>query len=266
MDYVKLHNLKTSLKIVITTGAKINNFKQTAKYVKKYLGARLTETIGSTELGTFAISCQTHPGYYHFIDKYQFIEIINPETLKPDTKGEIVITPLWKKDYPLVRFATGDYIELVKNNSCSCSCDNKWMFKGIIKRLDNTVRLERFLVPLPELYNQIVESFLYQYLFDKIFWRLTNPPIIVLLLIQDNYSDKVLLFIEKEKSIITLRKTRPINKLIAAASSANLKIIYCPKNKLMDIFPKYQDLRNVTSSKISKMTKQLLSKYKSYFL
>jgi len=266
IDYVKLRNLKTSLRIVITTGSKIKNFKQIAKYVKKYLGARLMETIGSTELGTFAISCKNHSGYYHFIDKYQFIEIINPETLNLDIKGEIVITPLWKKDYPLIRFATGDYIELEKNNSCSCSCNNKWMFMGIVKRLDSTVRLERFLLSLRELYNQILELFLYQYFFDKIFWRLTNPPIVVLLLIRNSHSDKVLLFIEKGKSIITLRKTSPINQLIATSSSASLKIIYCSKSKLIDVFPKYQDLRDVAYSKIPKKTKQLLSKYKFYFL
>lgn len=262
LDYVKLNKLKTSLRIVITTGVKINNFKQIKKDIKKYLGANLYETIGSTELGTFAISCKSHPGYYHFIDKYQFVEIINPQTGKTDTKGEIVITPLWKEDYPLVRYATGDYIELEKNKGCICNYKNKWMFKGIIKRLDNTIRIERFLVPLPELYDKIGKVFLYQYFFDKVLWRLVSPPIFTLLLIQENHSDKILLFIERNKSNLTLRRVNKIKQTVNTVTGAQIKIIYCPKNDLINISPVYQDIRNVMTTS---QTKKLLNKYKAFY-
>lgn len=265
MDYVKAHKLQSALRLIITTGVKIPNKLEIYQKIKKILGAELRETIGSTEVGTFAVSCKSDPNSFHFLDKYHYVEIINPETHKPDSIGDIVITPLWKHDYPLFRYNTGDYIELLTNKSCTCASRSKWIFKGILKRSDNTIRIERFLASLPELYQQLQSLLCHQYLADKIIWRLIDPPLLVLLLIEINYSDQLLLFIEKNTSNLTLRKINPLIQFALKASNAKTKVIYCQKNDLIDISPKYQDIKNIESSKLPKDTQKLLKKYESYY-
>ena len=265
MDYVRAHKLQSTLRLIITTGVNIPNKLETYRKIKKILGADLRETIGSTELGTFAISCKSCPNYFHFLGKHHYIEIINPETHLPDSKGEIVITPLWKHDYPLFRYNTGDYIELLNNKSCACANHSQRIFKGILKRSDNTVRIERFLASLPELYQQLQSLLFHQYPADKIIWRLIDPPLLVLLLIEINYSDQLLLFIERNTSNLTLRKVNPLIRFASKASNAKTKVIYCQKNDLIDISPKYQDIRNFKLSKLPEETQKILKKYEFNF-
>jgi phenylacetate-coenzyme A ligase PaaK-like adenylate-forming protein len=265
MDYVQVHKSETYLRLIVTTGVKIPNKMEIYRKIKQILGAELRETIGSTELGTFAVSCRADPNYFHFLDRHHYIEIINPETHKPDVKGNIVITPLWKRDYPLLRYDTGDYIELVPHKPDMCPCNSHRMFGGIQKRSDNTVRIERFLTSLPELYLQLEALLKNQYRADKIVWRFINPPLLVLLLIEDNHSDELLLFIEKNISNFSLRKINPLIKFAVKASNAKTKVIYCPKNDLIDIVPKYQDIRNIESLRIPNEIQKLLGKYAPYY-
>jgi phenylacetate-coenzyme A ligase PaaK-like adenylate-forming protein len=90
------------------------------KLVKKYLNSECFGSAGSSECGAFGKECSFHNGT-HFINvgNNSIFEVINPKTLKHDTKGELVITALWRKGYPLIRYRTGDYIEL---DSLPCPC------------------------------------------------------------------------------------------------------------------------------------------------
>lgn len=106
------------LKKIILIGEGYLSNLTARKLVKKYLNAVCFEGVGSTECGSFGKECIAHNGS-HFINNSSIYEVINPDTLEHDTKGELVITTLWCSGYPLIRYRTGDYVEI---NSLPCSC------------------------------------------------------------------------------------------------------------------------------------------------
>lgn len=79
---------------------------------------------GMTELyGPGAgMDCIYHTGIHYWAD-YYILEILDPETLKPVSEGEIgemVVTTLKKETAPLIRYRTRDLIRLVPGNNCPC--------------------------------------------------------------------------------------------------------------------------------------------------
>ena len=98
--------------------------------IRDGLGADSVHDItGLTELygpGT-GLSCG-HPdasGAIHYWADYYYLEIIDPETLKPVNPGEIgemVVTTLRKVGAPLIRYRTRDLTRLVPGQ-CPCGCD-----------------------------------------------------------------------------------------------------------------------------------------------
>lgn len=87
------------------------------KLVKKYLNAKCVSSAGSTESGQFLSQC-SHDNL-HLIDEGYIYEVINPETHKHGTKGELVITPFWRKGSSVIRYRTEDYVE-IKDHPCPC--------------------------------------------------------------------------------------------------------------------------------------------------
>lgn len=78
---------------------------------------------GMTELygpGT-GLDCAHHAGIHYWAD-YYILEILDPETLKPVSEGEIgemVVTTLRKEAVPLIRYRTRDLTRLIPGN-CAC--------------------------------------------------------------------------------------------------------------------------------------------------
>jgi phenylacetate-CoA ligase len=80
---------------------------------------------GMTELygpGT-GLECSAHDGMHYWAD-YYILEILDPDTLKPVTDGEVgemVVTTLKKEAVPLIRYRTRDLTAL-KTEPCPCGC------------------------------------------------------------------------------------------------------------------------------------------------
>ncbi len=79
---------------------------------------------GMTELyGPGAgMDCVYHTGIHYWAD-YYILEILDPETLKPVSEGEIgemVVTTLKKEAAPLIRYRTRDLTRLVPGKNCPC--------------------------------------------------------------------------------------------------------------------------------------------------
>jgi phenylacetate-CoA ligase len=94
--------------------------------IKDFLGVEHVFDIpGLTELygpGT-GLDCGRHEGIHYWAD-YYILEIINPETLKPASSGEVgemVVTTLRKEAAPLIRYRTRDLSRLLAKR---CSCGN----------------------------------------------------------------------------------------------------------------------------------------------
>jgi phenylacetate-coenzyme A ligase PaaK-like adenylate-forming protein len=259
MEYVKVRKLKTSLRLIITTGVKIPDVNKLNLETKDVLGAELIDTIGATELASFAFSCKKHRNFYHFIDQKQIVEIIDPVTKQPANEGEIVITPLWKVDFPLIRYGTDIFTKLDKHLKCDCSVKNKTFFSGVEKRLTQATRIQRYLVDLKDFYYQVKDSLIWQNFFDKRLWFFIEKPILTILITRIKNVDTVLVFIDKAKFRSTMRRRQPIEESIFKMTNSDTRIILCNKKIIEKMSPSYQDIRDISKKYLPKEIKDLLS-------
>ncbi|MDD1657476.1 MAG: phenylacetate--CoA ligase [Methanomicrobiales archaeon] len=106
-----------------------------------------------------AFECPEKDGLHIWHDSY-LVEIIDPktgETLGPEERGEMVITPLVKEAMPLVRYRTGD-MTMLREDGCSCGRGQK--ISRILGRADDMLvirginvfpsQIEHVLLGLPE--------------------------------------------------------------------------------------------------------------------
>ena len=91
--------------------------------IESSLGIKAHDIYGLTELSGpgVAYECDAQSGM-HINEDHFYAEIINPdtgETLPMGSKGELVITSLTKKGFPLLRYRTRD-ICILSEEKCSC--------------------------------------------------------------------------------------------------------------------------------------------------
>jgi phenylacetate-CoA ligase len=113
---------KINLKIM-TIGSERSSDAMRAR-IRELLGIEyLFDLTGMTELygpGT-GLECVCHTGIHYWAD-YFILEILDPETLKPVSEGEIgemVVTTLRKEAVPLIRYRTRDLTRLI-SGECPC--------------------------------------------------------------------------------------------------------------------------------------------------
>ncbi len=114
------------------------------KRIHDELGIELYDIYGLTEIYGPGIGINCDQGTaMHYWDDYIYIEIINPETLKPvpdGEMGEIVITTLVKEGAPLIRYRTHDLSRIVPGE-CPCGCKHPRL-DIIMGRTDDMVKIK----------------------------------------------------------------------------------------------------------------------------
>ncbi len=111
--------------------------------IQSILGIELYDIYGLTEIygPGIGVNCPYDKGI-HYWDDYFYLEIIDPETLKPvpdGEEGEIVITTLVKEGAPLIRFRTHDISRIIPEE---CPCGSGYPMIDIIKgRSDDMIKI-----------------------------------------------------------------------------------------------------------------------------
>jgi phenylacetate-CoA ligase len=93
-----------------------------------------------TELGATGFTCQERAGV-HLIESEFVFEVIDPETLLPvpdGSQGELVATNLGRAGMPLIRYRTGDLVQL-DHTPCRCGRTSARLNGGILGRADDMV-------------------------------------------------------------------------------------------------------------------------------
>lgn len=112
--------------------------------IKNELGIQIYDIYGLTEVygPGIGISCDYDQGM-HYWDDYIYIEILDPETLKPVPDGEwgeICITTLVKEGAPLIRFRTHDLSRIIPGE---CPCGSKFPRLDVIQgRTDDMMKIK----------------------------------------------------------------------------------------------------------------------------
>ena len=258
-DHLKKEKSKLFLKLIIVSGEPIANFDLLKKEVKSFLRVKLIDTIGTRELGGYACQCSKQK-HFHFLDGL-FTEVINPKTKKPSRKGELIITPLWRQEFPLIRFSTGDDICLKKGPSI-CSKKSEYVFDGVEKRIKDDKKIGSAMYPLQKVFHQTKEGYLYQYpILDKFIWRYISEPDLLLVLTRGSISDILILFVEKWKYHLCLRRKKPIIDKINKYTQTEVKIYPIKKSLLKGIKNKYVDIRFTSKRQLDKKLLKLVRVY-----
>jgi len=110
-----------NLKNIFYIGETCSNAK--LDKIKQLWGVELVNIYGSSETNSLSLPCEF--GKQHLTEDRFHFEIINPDTgdvIKDGNVGELVVTTLTHQAFPLIRYRTGDIIELCMEE---CNCGSK---------------------------------------------------------------------------------------------------------------------------------------------
>ena len=120
------------------------NVPATKKRIEEAWGAKCYDHAGASEVGAHSFECEAQPGGTHLIESEFIVEVFDKFTGKPvaeGERGELVITNLGRWGFPILRYRTGDVVQ-VNTETCACGRTFARFEGGILGRADDmfTVR------------------------------------------------------------------------------------------------------------------------------
>ena len=135
----RLEGALESIGAVICTGEPGASLTTVRLRIEEGFDARCVDHAGLTEVGPFGYPCPTGGGL-HVYDEEFACEILD-EGLRPTPigeRGELVLTPLRRSGFPVVRYRTGDVV-VNTDQRCGCGHGDRWLPGGILGRADDMV-------------------------------------------------------------------------------------------------------------------------------
>ncbi len=143
------------LEIAFVFGERLSE-KIRSQMEKKY-DFVMRQGYGTADVGCIGYEC-FHKTGLHIVNRC-YVEICHPDTgipLKDGEVGEIVVTSLFNKTYPMIRLATGD-LSYINRLPCACGRTNPRL-GGILGRVDTTTSIMGMFV-YPHQVDQIMSRF-----------------------------------------------------------------------------------------------------------
>jgi phenylacetate-CoA ligase len=117
-------------------GASVESVK---RCIEQAWGATCFDHAGATEVGAWAFDCQAQSGSIHLNELEFIFEVIDPptgETVDEGERGELVVTTLSRPGMPVLRYRTGDLVELTPD-ACACGRTLARIKGGVLGRADD---------------------------------------------------------------------------------------------------------------------------------
>jgi len=220
LSYFKRKGLGKNIKpkILLSAGQMLDEF--TKSYVEETFGCKLLNMYGSCESGSnIAFECSERGWHIH--SDYFHLEAVdeNMEVVAPGERGRLVLTKLWGKGTPLIRY-TGmeDWISIGNGKKCACGLNSPILEKPLEGRVMSNISL-----PNGKVYPPSEFLFITSILKDLKAYKVRKFQIVqkrideidILLVIDDDLRDKGATFeeiAEKIKKIYT-KETGPDVKI-----------------------------------------------------
>jgi phenylacetate-CoA ligase len=119
-------------------GASLPNVKRA---IEAAWGATCFDHAGATEAGAWAFDCEAQTGAIHLNEAEFIFEVIDPRSgtlIGEGECGELVITNLGRAGMPVLRYRTGDLVELTAE-SCPCGRNFARIRGGVLGRADDMI-------------------------------------------------------------------------------------------------------------------------------
>jgi phenylacetate-CoA ligase len=126
-----------SVRLVLCTGEPGASLPGVRSRIEEGFGARCIDHAGLTEAGPFGYPCPEGHGL-HVLESEFVCEILD-EDLRPagaGARGELVLTPLGRTGYPVLRYRTGDVV-VNTDERCPAGHADRWLPGGIVGRTDD---------------------------------------------------------------------------------------------------------------------------------
>jgi phenylacetate-CoA ligase len=131
------------VRAIIVAGEPGGSIPATRARIEAAWGARVFDHSGLTEVGPAAIECPNNPGGLHILEADYLLEVVDPAQatpVKPGQAGELVLTNLGRWGSPLIRYRTGDLVQ-VDPRPCPCGLAYVRLQGGILGRTDDMIYL-----------------------------------------------------------------------------------------------------------------------------
>ncbi len=140
-----------SVRMLIVAGEPGGSVPSIRHKIEAAWGARVIDHWGMTEVGPLAGECVENPGGLHILETDCIVEIIDPDTGvvsgewgvtsdRQPIRGELVITNLGRIGSPMIRYRTGDIVEL-DPQPCPCGRPLMRLKGGILGRVDDMLTI-----------------------------------------------------------------------------------------------------------------------------
>ncbi len=127
----------SNVRVTIHAGEPGASIPATKKRIEELWGARCFDHAGATEVGAWGFECREQDGLH--INEAEFLaEVVDTETGQPADEGEHVITNLGRIGMPVIRYKTGDRVQLHKE-PCRCGRGYQRLAGGVIGRADDAL-------------------------------------------------------------------------------------------------------------------------------
>ena len=143
LSYLKRKDLGKNIKpkLLFSGGQMLDEF--TRSYVEEVFGCRLLNMYGSCESGS-NIAFECLEGAWHIHSDYFHLEAVdeNMDVVAPGERGRLVLTKLWGKGTPLIRY-TGmeDWVTLGNGKRCTCGLNSPILEKALEGRIMSNIIL-----------------------------------------------------------------------------------------------------------------------------
>ena len=117
------------------------NVPATKRRIEESWGAKCYDHAGASEVGAHSFECEAQPGGIHAIESEFVVEALDPATgqpVEPGARGELVITNLGRLGFPIIRYRTGDVVQL-NTEPCVCGRTFARFQGGILGRADDMI-------------------------------------------------------------------------------------------------------------------------------
>ena len=129
------------IRITVHAGEPGANVPATKARIEAAWGAKCFDHAGASEVGAHSFECEVQPRGSHLIESEFIAEVIDPKTgatVRPGEMGELVITNLGRIGYPVIRYRTGDLVNL-NLEPCECGRTFTRFQGGVLGRVDDMV-------------------------------------------------------------------------------------------------------------------------------
>lgn len=137
---------QSAIRLILVAGEPGASIPATrARLEALWSGAQVVDHHGMTEVGPVSLECPARRGVLHVMERAFIPEVVDRssgEPVPPGSQGELVLTNLGRDGSPLLRYRTGDLVELDDRDperACACGRYDMALKGGILGRTDDMV-------------------------------------------------------------------------------------------------------------------------------